>query len=100
MNTIYRIYTENKNKTEIENLIARTFTAFTVFLATGHWQGMPERSLVVEIAAHEKDYTTVAVLADEIRTLNDQDAVLIQSMPTTIKLIDADFKKQTKTEEN
>jgi hypothetical protein len=47
--TIYRIYTEEKNKKAIVNLIGRQCDSFTLQSTLGYYQGKAEKSIVIEI---------------------------------------------------
>jgi hypothetical protein len=72
---IYRIYTEEKNKKAIVNLIGRQFDSFTLQPTLGYYQGKAEKSIVIEIVGS----TAVKIkrLADRIRRMNGQQSVLI-----------------------
>jgi hypothetical protein len=72
---IYRIYTEEKNKKTIVNLIGRQCDSFTLQPTLGYYQGKAEKSIVIEIVGS----TAVKIkrLADRIRKMNGQQSVLI-----------------------
>ena len=78
---LYRIYTENKNREQVVELVAKRFDGFTVFEAEGYWKGQQERSLIIEIVPNIKypEYK-IEGLALDIRTLNQQESVLIQQV--------------------
>jgi hypothetical protein len=72
---IYRIYTEEKNKKAIVNLIGRQCDSFTLQPTLGYYRGKAEKSIVIEIVGS----TAVKIkrLADRIRKMNGQQSVLI-----------------------
>jgi len=72
------LYTENKNREELEKFVSEYFDSFTVFMAVGWWKGDKEYSLVFEILVnHPIDVEKVRALGDMIRTFNKQQAVLL-----------------------
>ena len=73
--SIYRIYTEAKNKREIVLLTGKQFESFTLQLTIGYYRGNPEKSIVIEIVgANERE---VQQLAQRIQKMNGQKSVLI-----------------------
>lgn len=46
---LYRIITENKNKTDICRIVSLSFNDFTVYETIGYYNGKQESSLVIEI---------------------------------------------------
>lgn len=78
---MYRIITEHTNVDGIKSLLRDERMDFTLYEATGSWQGVEERSLVIELDALWDD-SEVTKLAKRIRALNHQEAVLIQNIPT------------------
>jgi hypothetical protein len=76
----YRIYTENKNRECIELAASKAFESFTIYSATGYWQGAKENSLVIEIIqfiAETWFQRKVNNLARVIKCFNEQQAVLV-----------------------
>ena len=82
---MYRIYTEDRNRSAILGLCSDTFDSFTVIPAIGYWQGKPEQSLVIE--AETEDEIAVQKLAVAIRRANQQDAVLVSKVESKVTLI-------------
>jgi len=78
---MYRIITEHTNVDGIKSLLRDEKMDFTLHEATGSWQGVEERSLVIELDALWDD-SEVTRVAKKIRSLNNQEAVLIQNIPT------------------
>lgn len=73
--SIYRIYTEAKNKREIVLLTGKQFESFTLQPTIGYYRGSPEKSIVIEIVgANERE---VRQLAQRIQKMNGQKSVLI-----------------------
>jgi hypothetical protein len=73
--TIYRIYTEEKNKRAIVDLIGKQFESFTLQPTLGFYRGKAEKSMVIEIVGS----TAVKIkrMAERIRKMNGQQSVLI-----------------------
>jgi hypothetical protein len=82
---LYRIFTERKRTARIKAAAARLFPAFTLLPAHGCWQGQPERSLILEIETD--DESKVLALAQHIKALNRQQAVLVQCLPISSRLV-------------
>jgi hypothetical protein len=76
-NKLYRIYTEDKNRTIICSEVNRYFDGYTVFNATGYWKGTKEKAIVIEILASSKAKYNIKKLAKFIKKYNRQEAVLI-----------------------
>ena len=84
--------TENKQKNEIENTLIAQGLDFTIFEAEGTWKGVRERSLVIEFEG--ATLGKVLVAAQEIRKLNNQEAVLVQAIQTDLyEVTEGDYKK-------
>lgn len=84
---IIRICTENKNRAEVSVLIDRYFDCYSIFQGLGAWNGVYEQSLLIEVAidASEDEETAkraAVELAQEIKTLNAQEAVLVEYIPS------------------
>ena len=77
---IYRLYTEDKNRKEIEKIVSKYFDGFTVFTAKGYWEGKSENSLVIEILIEQHffgEHLIIYEICKEIKALNDQESVLV-----------------------
>ena len=83
----YRIFTENKNKTEVIQLTGAIFDGFTIVEALGYWQGKAEDSLIIEVVTEHSDL--VDALAKAILVANEQQAVLIVDGSGDGRLINA-----------
>ena len=77
---LYRICTENKNREQVEAIVAKRFDGFTVFEAKGYWKGQDEASLVIEVIPPEINEDNILGLAEDIKALNSQESVLIQEL--------------------
>jgi len=75
-----RIITEDKNRNGIIDLVKYCFDGFTIIEAAGYWKGQVENSLVIEICGYFDDTMIDGVekIAERIKVLNKQEAVLIQ----------------------
>jgi hypothetical protein len=85
MNTVYRIYTEDLNRSKIIRLASKTFDSFTLQPTTGYYRGKPEKSIVLEIV--EAQQSEVTALANAIRRLNGQKSVLIMGLTGKVKKV-------------
>lgn len=76
---LYRIYTEEKNRAEVEAVTGDYFPGFTVFTGIGYYKGNKEFSMVIEIIGNDtkKDFEKIVTLAEYIKTVNCQESVLI-----------------------
>jgi hypothetical protein len=73
--TIYRLYTQDKNKRCIVRLTAQRFESFTLQPTLGYYRGKSERSIVLEIVgAADRE---VKKLARRIGAMNGQTSVLV-----------------------
>jgi len=72
---IHRIYTEEKNKKAIVQLVAEQFESFTLQPTLGYYRGKPEKSIVIEIVSGKA--AEITRLAARIRKMNGQKSVLI-----------------------
>jgi len=77
---LYRLFTEDVNRGDIEELTANEFPGFTVYKATGYWQGEAEQSLIIEIVADTDQLERVKALAETIKVNNHQQAVLVETI--------------------
>ncbi len=87
MDTVYRIYTEDTNRTQLLILVSSNFEGFTLYNATGYWKGVPESSLVIEILGTQDLAPKIKALAHNIRVLNKQECVLVTTAKVTGELI-------------
>jgi hypothetical protein len=72
----YRIYTENKNLEGIKKILNRAFESYTLLEGVGIWKGTEEKSLIIEVLSRiNKGY--FEIVADDIKELNNQQAVLL-----------------------
>lgn len=81
---LYRVFTEYKNRKQLEELVATVFEGFTVFGGVGYWRGKPEASLVIEINCEDSAASEYEIrlkgLAYAIKAFNKQEAVLIEKL--------------------
>ena len=74
---LYRILTENKNYSDVKARASTLFPdGFTIIKAEGHFQGVSEHSLILEIVTDDEDQ--VRRLAFWVRKHNRQKTVMIQ----------------------
>lgn len=72
---IYRIYTEEKNKKAIVQLLAKQFESFTLQPTLGYYRRKPEKSIVIEIVGGQA--AQIRRLVERIRKMNGQKSALI-----------------------
>ncbi len=87
-NVCYRIYTENKNRMGLENLVRNFFSCFTIIKGVGYWEGVHEDCLIIEIILPNMAYSVsdreVDRLGTSIALFNTQESVLITKQLVTI----------------
>ncbi len=86
---LYRIYTENKNRDRIEELVSQYYDGFTIFETTGYWKRNKEKSLVIEVLQTEPEgiYFNIRTLCESIRRENNQESVLLTEQEVWAKFI-------------
>lgn len=82
---MYRLYTQDLNREELNAIIAAQFDSFTTYNARGFYHGTPEDSLVIEIET--QDGAGVEKIAQEIKRVNAQESVLLEEIPTKARLV-------------
>ncbi len=82
---MYRILTENKNPDGVKGLLRSLGLDYTMYFGSGSWRGQAESCMLIELDnASEDEADTVAKL---IKRHNFQQAVLLQKIPVTNRLI-------------
>lgn len=82
---MYRIVTEDKNVEGIKAVLVVLHLDFTLFRGLGYWKGKEERSVVVEL--DRVSQATAKIVARKIKTMNDQEAVLLQEFPIRTEIL-------------
>ena len=82
---MYRILTERKNADQVKDALRDRGFDYTVIDAEGSWRGQIEDSMAIELDGVSWD--VAANIARLIKTMNEQETVLIQTIPTTSQLI-------------
>ena len=83
---MYRICTEDVNRPGIEAIIAQHgIDGYAMLAGTGYWKGQRELALTIEFIGSDRE--TIRAIAQEIRTANKQDAVLIQHIPVEAEFV-------------
>jgi len=83
----YEILTENKNIEYIAKTVAKCFTEFSIAEQIGYWQGKSEKSLNITIITDKENEFMVEQVAEQIRSYNQQDAVMVVSSKVNVKFI-------------
>lgn len=82
---MFRIVTEDKNVEGIKATLLGLDLDFTLFRGVGLWRGVEEPSLAVELDRISREMAEI--VARKIKTLNDQEAVLLQEFPIKTDLL-------------
>jgi hypothetical protein len=82
---MYRIVTEDKNVEGIKAALVGFDLDFTLFRGIGSWRGKEGESLAVELDRISRE--TAEMVARTIKTLNDQETVLLQEFPIKTDLL-------------
>lgn len=82
---LFKIYTEDKNREQIEEILSIGFDGFTVIRAKGFYEGASENALVIEIYTDNAEL--VRALASTIRRRNKQDSVLVAAFDVDAELV-------------
>ncbi len=46
---LYQVYTEDKNYKDVEKIVAKEFSGFSIILADGFYKGVEEAAFIIEI---------------------------------------------------
>ena len=88
---LYRLYTEDINRHEVEVLVAKYFQGFTIIPATGFWQLKREQTIIIDIVGEEGSlidcFQEIKKLCEEIKKLNKQESILILSISSTASFL-------------
>ena len=82
---LIRICTENKNRAQVGIEVGKYFDGYSLFQGVGMWKGQVEHSLLIEIAVdtnHTIARAAALALANDIKILNKQEAVLVEFLPS------------------
>lgn len=87
---VYRLYTEDKNRKWITQLVAENFTGFNITRQTGYWQGKAEKSLCIEIidGSNSADFK-INRICRAICGYNKQDCVMLVKLSGNVQFISA-----------
>lgn len=77
---LYRLYTEDKNESELRRILDSGLTGYTIIKAQGVWQRVAENSLIIEYIGKPEEQYRVETAAMMINELNDQQAVFMTFM--------------------
>lgn len=79
----FHLHTETRPN--IGSIVGRYFDDFTMTRGTGFWHGGTEPTTIIEIVTDNHD--RVLDLAADLKTQNDQQAVLVECSDTTSTLV-------------
>jgi len=92
----YRICTEDVNRHRIETVVRSRVACFATYLSWGNWHGEKEDGLTIEYVktGNKFDLDAEAMfLAETIRGMGSQDAVLVYSFPVDMTLVESPVSK-------
>jgi len=78
---VYRIFTEDIMRDTVESIMVEFFDGFTIYNATGYWQGAKENSIIIEIVGEQEIENIVQEAGSRIKHALRQEAVLITAIP-------------------
>jgi hypothetical protein len=87
---LYRIYTEDVGRENIERIVALYFDSYSINNQMGYWHGGREYTCVIEIFEPASFYHAqqkVGCIAQAIKQANKQEAVLVIELDCEGKLI-------------
>jgi hypothetical protein len=84
---IYRLYTEDKNRETIKEIVGKYFEGYSLIPCDGVWKGASEKALIVEIVVQPPSSNAVERIAREIKEANRQETVMV----VTIEEVDQCF---------
>lgn len=89
---LYRIFTEDKNRLDVQMIVSDKFDGFTMLYGEGFYKGKPEPTLVIEIDTlnEKEEYYKVIDIANQIRQINQQESVLVQEISAVTFLLHVD----------
>ena len=88
--TVYRIYTEDKNRDQLIATIGILFENFTVTLGTCFWHGKKEYTVIIEIVDDGQSGNMmkgIQSVAMGIKSLNNQDEILLTETKADIRFL-------------
>lgn len=84
----YKIYTERKNKKFLLRLFSESFPGFTMYEATGYWDGTVEKTYVFEIIADVADaMLKITRICKCICGYNKQDTVMLTESDCVMRFV-------------
>ena len=82
---MFRILTEDINRETVYSILDSHVDGYTVTPAIGSWKGQRENSLAIDLVGYTAK--TTHVIAEEIKTANRQESVLILEIPATATFV-------------
>lgn len=80
-----RLYTEDKNRQNVLNILDGYCEGYTIIPAIGAWKGKQESSLIIELFDVNAD--TVQRIAEDIATANDQEYVAVENVTSEVTFV-------------
>jgi len=87
MNKLYRIFTEGINYNETRKILDSYLDGYTLIKGQGFWKGFQEDTLIIEIIGSEEDRSKIREVGLAIKTANNQEAILLETLNNHSELI-------------
>jgi len=84
---LYRIYTEDKNRSRVIERVTRDFDGFTVMTGDGYWKRHVESCLIIEIVTPSHNHDKILAIAEWIEACNDQESVAIITQTVDVQTV-------------
>ena len=87
---MYRLYTEDVNRSVIEAVLLSIVNGWTFITAKGAWQGNKENSLIIELLDASED--EAIQISQLICSANNQQSVAVVYQPVQMQFVAATFE--------
>lgn len=89
MSKLYRIFTEDKNRSQIKEIVSIYFSGFSIIPVNGYYEGKKEKSICIEIVSYEPYGVAHSIedICKRIKNGNKQDCVLLEVLNVETKFI-------------
>ncbi len=84
---VYKVYTQDLERSVIEVIVNREFPAFTIYQGVGYWKNEQEKTLIIEVVSSvdasnhaddaREERRKILRICEEIRHFNSQESVML-----------------------
>ena len=82
---MYRICTEDINREGIARILDAHVDGYALFTGIGCWKGQHENSVSIDLIGAKRE--TVLAIAEQIKTANQQESVLVYELPVVATFV-------------